>query len=99
MASRLRSVHARSCSRRSYPLGFSKTKESVEKCLDLYVHYARNARKLRADGICGWTWRISRPGRIDGYIEQGISIWDIAAGKVLIEEAGGQDRVDGTPGA
>ncbi|MEM6821723.1 MAG: inositol monophosphatase family protein [Verrucomicrobiota bacterium] len=70
-------------------LGFSKSKESVEKCLDLYVHYARNARKLRAMGSAALDMAYIAAGRIDGYIEQGISIWDVAAGKVLIEEAGG----------
>ena len=29
-------------------------------------------------------------GRLDGYIEQDIKIWDIAAGIVILEEAGGK---------
>jgi myo-inositol-1(or 4)-monophosphatase len=28
-------------------------------------------------------------GRLDAYIEQGISLWDIAAGWILVETAGG----------
>jgi myo-inositol-1(or 4)-monophosphatase len=28
-------------------------------------------------------------GRLDAYIEQGISLWDIAAGWLLVENAGG----------
>ena len=28
-------------------------------------------------------------GRLDAYIEQGVNLWDIAAGVVLVEEAGG----------
>ena len=79
-------------------LGFSKTKESVEKCLDLYVYYARNARKLRAMGSAALDMAYVASGRIDGYIEQGISIWDIAAGKVLIEEAGGKIELNELPG-
>lgn len=70
-------------------LGFSKTKENVEKCLGLYAHYARNARKLRAMGSAALDMAYVASGRMDAYIEQGISIWDIAAGKVIIEEAGG----------
>ena len=31
-------------------------------------------------------------GRLDAYIEQGISLWDIAAGWLLVESAGGQVR-------
>ncbi|MEM1157971.1 MAG: inositol monophosphatase family protein [Verrucomicrobiota bacterium] len=79
-------------------LGFSKTRESVEKCLDLYVHYARNARKLRAMGSAALDMAYVAAGRIDGYIEQGISIWDIAAGRVLIEEAGGTIVLTEQPG-
>jgi myo-inositol-1(or 4)-monophosphatase len=29
-------------------------------------------------------------GRLDAYIEQGISLWDIAAGILLVETAGGR---------
>ena len=79
-------------------LGFSKSKESVEKCLDLYVHYARNARKLRAMGSAALDMAYIASGRIDGYIEQGISIWDIAAGKVIIEAAGGVVELNQLPG-
>lgn len=31
---------------------------------------------------------ISR-GRLDGYIERNIGLWDVAAGKILVKEAGG----------
>ena len=34
-------------------------------------------------------------GRLDAYIESRISLWDIAAGKLLVEAAGG--KVDLTP--
>ena len=34
-------------------------------------------------------------GRLDAYIEQAVSLWDVAAGKILVEAAGG--RADLTP--
>jgi myo-inositol-1(or 4)-monophosphatase len=34
-------------------------------------------------------------GRLDAYVEARISLWDIAAGKLLVETAGG--KVDLTP--
>jgi myo-inositol-1(or 4)-monophosphatase len=71
-------------------LGFSKSAESVEKCLELYQFYARRARKLRAMGSAALDMAYIAAGRIDAYIEQGIKIWDIAAGQVLLEEAGGK---------
>ena len=71
-------------------LGFSKSAESVEKCLELYQFYARRARKLRAMGSAALDMAYIASGRIDAYIEQGIKIWDIAAGQLLLEEAGGK---------
>lgn len=76
-------------------LGFSKSAESVEKCLELYQFYARRARKLRAMGSAALDMAYIASGRIDAYIEQGIKIWDIAAGQLLLEEAGG--KVELTP--
>jgi myo-inositol-1(or 4)-monophosphatase len=35
-------------------------------------------------------------GRVDGYFEIGVSPWDVAAGLLLVSEAGG--RVTGWPG-
>ncbi len=29
-------------------------------------------------------------GRLDAYLEQSVSIWDVAAGKLLVEAAGGK---------
>lgn len=37
-------------------------------------------------------------GRLDGYFAYGCKIWDIAAGKLILEEAGGEiSNIDGTP--
>ena len=36
-------------------------------------------------------------GRFDAYIEQGISLWDVAAGLILVETAGG--KIDMRPRA
>jgi myo-inositol-1(or 4)-monophosphatase len=33
-------------------------------------------------------------GRLDGYIESRISLWDIAAGKLLVEAAGGSVELE-----
>ena len=32
-------------------------------------------------------------GRLDGYIEQSVSLWDIAAGILLVEAAGGSVKI------
>ncbi|NJK90993.1 MAG: inositol monophosphatase [Blastochloris sp.] len=76
-------------------LGFSKNRDSIDKCLELYQFYAVKARKLRAMGSAALDMAYIACGRMDVYIEQGIKIWDVAAGQLLIEEAGG--RVELTP--
>lgn len=74
-------------------LGFSKGKATIRKCLELYQHYGDRVRKLRAMGSAALDLAYVASGRLDAYIEQGVSIWDVAAGALLVEEAGGQVRI------
>ena len=70
-------------------VGFAKTQESIDHCLALYHLYGNAARKLRAMGSAALDMAYVASGRMDAYIEQGVNLWDIAAGIVLVEEAGG----------
>jgi len=70
-------------------VGFAKTQESIDHCLELYKVYGNTARKLRAMGSAALDLAYVSSGRLDAYIEQGVNLWDIAAGIVLVEEAGG----------
>jgi myo-inositol-1(or 4)-monophosphatase len=70
-------------------VGFAKSEESVHHCLELYGHYAPRARKMRAMGSAALDLAYVAAGRLDAYIEQGVSLWDIAAGVLLVENAGG----------
>lgn len=79
-------------------LGFSKHRESIDTCLELYQYYGPRARKLRAMGSAALDMAYISCGRLDAYIEQGIKIWDIAAGIVLLEEAGGKVELTPKPG-
>jgi myo-inositol-1(or 4)-monophosphatase len=74
-------------------LGFSKGKTTIQKCLELYNHYGQKVRKLRAMGSAALDLAYVASGRLDAYIEQGVSIWDVAAGALIVEEAGGQVRI------
>ena len=74
-------------------LGFSKGKVTIRKCLELYHHYGERVRKLRAMGSAALDLAYVASGRLDAYIEQGVSLWDVAAGALLVEEAGGQVRI------
>ena len=70
-------------------VGFAKSQESIDHCLELYKVYGNAARKLRAMGSAALDLAYVSAGRLDAYIEQGVNLWDIAAGVVLVEEAGG----------
>ena len=70
-------------------VGFAKSQDSIDHCLKLYQTYGNAARKLRAMGSAALDLAYVATGRLDAYIEQGVNLWDIAAGIVLVEEAGG----------
>jgi myo-inositol-1(or 4)-monophosphatase len=70
-------------------VGFAKSQDSIDHCLELYQVYGNSARKLRAMGSAALDLAYVAAGRLDAYIEQGVNLWDIAAGIVLVEEAGG----------
>ena len=70
-------------------VGFAKSQDSIDHCLKLYTYYGNAARKLRAMGSAALDLAYVSAGRLDAYIEQGVNLWDIAAGVVLVEEAGG----------
>ncbi len=71
-------------------IGFSKYVGTVDRCLELYTFYAPQIRKLRAMGSAALDLVYVASGRMDAYIEQEISIWDIAAGELILTEAGGK---------
>ncbi len=60
-----------------------------------FTELARGTRRL---GSAALDLAYVAAGRLDGFWELGLKPWDVAAGQVLIEEAGGLvTRFDGTP--
>jgi myo-inositol-1(or 4)-monophosphatase len=55
-----------------------------------FCHLTHLTQGVRRDGAAALDLAYVACGRLDGYWERGLSIWDIAAGIVLVEEAGGQ---------
>jgi myo-inositol-1(or 4)-monophosphatase len=51
--------------------------------------YGKRARKCRLMGSAALDLAYVACGRLDAYIEQSVSLWDVAAGKLLVEAAGG----------
>jgi myo-inositol-1(or 4)-monophosphatase len=70
-------------------VGLSKTGVTIEAGVPLLQQMVHRARKCRLLGSAALDMAYVACGRLDAYIEQGISLWDIAAGWILVETAGG----------
>jgi myo-inositol-1(or 4)-monophosphatase len=70
-------------------VGLSKTGATIDAGLPLLQQMVHRARKCRLMGSAALDMAYVACGRFDAYIEQGISLWDIAAGWILVETAGG----------
>ena len=55
-----------------------------------FANFTMAAQAVRRDGSAAIDLAYVACGRFDGFWEDGLSPWDIAAGKLLIEEAGGK---------
>jgi len=79
-------------------MGFSKSRENLEKSLPHVVRLARRVRKIRILGSAALELAYVASGRLDAYIERTINLWDVAAGALLIECAGGEFHALPAPG-
>jgi myo-inositol-1(or 4)-monophosphatase len=70
-------------------VGFSKTKTTINSGLPLFEKMIYRARKCRLMGSAALDLAYVACGRLDAYIEQVVGLWDVAAGKLLVEAAGG----------
>ena len=90
-----------SCSRRSSLeesvlfVGCGKDKEAMATGLERFERASNRARKMRMMGSAALGMAYIATGRLDAYIESRISLWDVAAGILLVESGGG--KVDLTP--
>ena len=71
-------------------VGFSKTKSTIAAGLPMLEKFVKRARKCRLMGSAALDLAYVASGRLDAYIEQSVSLWDVAAGKLLVESAGGR---------
>ena len=62
--------------------------------IDAYIEVLRGfmqkARAVRRPGSAAADLAMVAAGRMDGFFEIGLSAWDVAAGSLLVEEAGGK---------
>ncbi len=81
-------------------LGFTKNPEDIGPTLPYFGWLVRRVRKVRMMGAAALGLAYVATGRFDAYIERGVNLWDIAAGGLLVECAGGEfwhQAVDGGP--
>jgi len=71
-------------------VGMSKSPSLLVSATALLEKYVRRARKCRLMGSAALDLAYVACGRLDAYIEQSVSLWDVAAGKLLLEAAGGK---------
>jgi myo-inositol-1(or 4)-monophosphatase len=78
--------------------GFPPDLRGQERALDWWRHFAFITRSLRRTGSTALNLAYVAAGRYDGYWGFDNHAWDVAAGVVLVREAGGMvTRVDGSP--
>lgn len=70
-------------------IGLAKTGETINANFPLLQAMIHRVRKCRVLGSAALDMAYVACGRFDAYIETGISLWDIAAGWLLVENAGG----------
>jgi myo-inositol-1(or 4)-monophosphatase len=71
-------------------IGFAKSKTTIAAGLPVLEHFIGRARKCRLMGSAALDLAYVACGRLDAYIESSVSLWDVAAGKLLVEAAGGR---------
>lgn len=76
-------------------VGCGKDEEALRTGIERFRKASLRARKMRMMGSAALGMAYIACGRLDAYIESRISLWDIAAGQLLVETAGG--KVNLTP--
>jgi myo-inositol-1(or 4)-monophosphatase len=62
-----------------------------------FSNFIMHAQAVRRDGAAALDLAYVAAGRFEGFWEEGLRPWDVAAGRLLVEEAGGRvSRYDGS---
>lgn len=69
--------------------GFPYDENKVPAAIEIFSRMVREARGIRRDGVAALDLSFTAMGRFDGFWELGLSPWDVAAGTLIVREAGG----------
>jgi len=75
-------------------VGVAKSLDTINRGLPLFERLVRSAKKCRMMGSAALDIAYVASGRLDAYIESQISLWDVAAGLLLVERAGGRVELE-----
>lgn len=56
---------------------------------ELFIHYNNTCHGIRRDGAAALDLCYVAAGRLEGFWEYGLNVWDVAAGSLIVSEAGG----------
>jgi myo-inositol-1(or 4)-monophosphatase len=71
-------------------MGFSKRQDMLTEMLPVLNRVIHRVRKVRIMGAAALSLTYTACGRHDAYLECGVRLWDIAAGGLIVECAGGE---------
>jgi myo-inositol-1(or 4)-monophosphatase len=74
-------------------VAFFKDKETIRRGQAVFHALLPRVRKMRLLGAAALDLAYVACGRFDAYVEFGVKLWDIAAGLLLVENAGGRTLV------
>ena len=64
-------------------------KDNPDKCYERFIEFLKNARAVRRLGSAAIDFCYVANGVFDGFWEVSLHPWDVCAGKLIVEEAGG----------
>ena len=70
-------------------VGHGSTSQARDQGIKRFTNVATQVRKMRITGSAALAMAYVATGRYDAYVEGRISLWDIAAGQLLVEAGGG----------
>ncbi len=70
--------------------GFPYELRAIESALRQFEAFIRQARAVRRDGSAALDLCYVAAGRFDGFWELDLNAWDVAAGQLIVAEAGGR---------
>jgi len=78
--------------------GFAYVDDTIHRNLEVFARMMTKVQSIRRPGAAALDLCSVAAGRLDGFWEIGLNAWDVAAGNLLVQEAGGTvTAADGSP--